>query len=304
MNARLKRLAETALVRSGVARAARARLPDQSVLILAYHDIVPTGERNAGDSSLHLPQRDFARHLDLICATHDIVPLDTALTESVTGTRPRVVVTFDDAYAGALSAGTEELERRQLPAVVFVAPALLGQVTWWDVLATTADGGVRSSIRQHALWQLAGKQERILDCAGKAVDTYGGHASPRIGTVAELESAVKYCRLTVAAHTWSHPNLCALTSDELMRELVLSLEWITSRFPKTLPMISYPYGLLSHDVELAASLAGYTRGFRVDGGWITDLSRARPFAMPRFNVAAGISLDGLRLRLAGIGASS
>ncbi len=49
---------------------------------LAYHNIVPTGERPTGESSLHLPQRQFATHLDLIASAARVVPLDSLFEES------------------------------------------------------------------------------------------------------------------------------------------------------------------------------------------------------------------------------
>lgn len=304
MNSRLKRVAERALVRSGVARMAQARLATSSLLILAYHDIVPTGARNDGASSLHLPQREFARQLDLISITHDVVSLDSAVTHQSTE-RSRVAITFDDAYVGALTAGVEELQRRQLPATVFVAPALLGRDTWWDIMAMHSAGIVRGDLNSHAMWQLAGRRDQVLAwAAGATTNASLPTPSARIGTLAELESAVAYPRLAVAAHTWSHVNLCAVAADELAREVSLPLDWLSARFRSFVPMISYPYGLSSREVHAAASRAGYSRAFRVDGGWMNDPVNADPFAMPRYNVPAGLSLDGLRLRLAGIGASS
>jgi hypothetical protein len=45
------------------------------VLVLAYHNIVPTGQIVAGDRSLHLTQARFAEQLDALMRTHDVIPL-------------------------------------------------------------------------------------------------------------------------------------------------------------------------------------------------------------------------------------
>jgi len=303
MNRHLKRIAERLLVRSPVARVAQARLSDSSLLVLAYHDIVPSGSRCTGATSLHLSQRQFGEQLDMICQVHEVVSLAAAVCEPVS-VRPRVAITFDDAYAGALTAGVEELERRQLPATVFVTPTLLGQTTWWDVLASHSEGVVGKKMSEHALWELAGDRDDVLHWFSRhAVSISQSQLIPRIGTLAELRAVDTYPLLSIGAHTWTHANLCAVTDEELERELTLPLAWLKPRFTKFIPMLSYPYGLCSKKVELAASRAGYVRAFRVDGGWIVDPSTADPFAMSRFNVAAGLSMDGLRLRLAGIGAA-
>jgi peptidoglycan/xylan/chitin deacetylase (PgdA/CDA1 family) len=104
----------------------------------------------------------------------------------------------------------------------------------------------------------------------------------------------------LGSHTWSHPNLCRATPTELASELEQSKRWISERFPKSaIPAISYPYGLESPAVKAAAEGAGYTMGFRVDGGWLPKTVKDS-FALPRLNVPAGLSADGLALRLSGL----
>ena len=104
----VKSFAEFAVVNAGAARVVRRRLRGRA-LVLAYHNVVPAGERPAGEASLHLPQAEFSRHLDLIARTNDVVPLESILDDVGDSARPRVVITFDDAYIGAMSAGLHEL---------------------------------------------------------------------------------------------------------------------------------------------------------------------------------------------------
>ncbi|MGH7691002.1 MAG: hypothetical protein ACREN3_15465, partial [Gemmatimonadaceae bacterium] len=47
----------------------------QRAVIFAYHNVVPDRWTGAGDRSLHLPIADFRAQLDILQATHDIVPL-------------------------------------------------------------------------------------------------------------------------------------------------------------------------------------------------------------------------------------
>jgi peptidoglycan/xylan/chitin deacetylase (PgdA/CDA1 family) len=299
MNVHIKSALEIALTRSGVAWLRQAILPRSSVLVLAYHDIVPTGTPRAGDASLHLPQHEFARQLDLIARTHEVVPL-SSIFDGRAAAAPRVAITFDDAYAGALTAGVEELEQRGLPATVFVTPGLLERITWWDLVATEGDGGVPDHEREHALWKLGGMQEKVLAWAPPAASGDRGRL-PRIGSLEQLRAAAGYRHLDLASHTWSHANLSASTPKELALELSLARDWISQRFPRALSLLSYPYGLSTHAVEVAAEENGYSAAFRVTGGWIPDIDSADRFALPRYNVPAGLSLSGLRLRLAGIG---
>jgi peptidoglycan/xylan/chitin deacetylase (PgdA/CDA1 family) len=105
----------------------------------------------------------------------------------------------------------------------------------------------------------------------------------------------------LGAHTWSHPNLSRLTPEDLEGELKRPLEWLRQRKVGS-AMLAYPYGLTGPEVERAAKDAGYTAAFRVQGGWMSRTPDSR-WSMPRFNVPAGLSPAGFRLRLAGYFAS-
>src|SRR5258705_8432751 len=103
-------------------------------MILAYHGVIPEGQAPAGEQALFIAQRDFATHLDMLAAEADVAPLDR-IDEPGDG-RPRVAITFDDAYAGAVNEGVRELAKRNLPATIFVAPGRLnGHVFWGDALS-------------------------------------------------------------------------------------------------------------------------------------------------------------------------
>jgi peptidoglycan/xylan/chitin deacetylase (PgdA/CDA1 family) len=296
MNAALKRVAERSLTAGGVAAAARA-LRRGDALVLAYHGILPHGTPPGGEHSLHLPQREFARQLDALRRTHDVIPLD-ALEQPRAGGRPRIAITFDDAYAGAVTAGVDELARRGLPATYFVAPGLLGRVPWWDALAR---GGVLDAdVRRHAIEVLGGRDEAVRRWADRR-DAVPNPRAPRIATEGELAAAARVPGIALGAHSWSHPDLRARDADDLADELARPLRWLRERFDCAAPWLAYPYGLASESVQGAAGEAGYRGAFRVDGGWMPrPPAGIHPHALPRMNVPAGLSLDGFRLRISGV----
>jgi peptidoglycan/xylan/chitin deacetylase (PgdA/CDA1 family) len=300
----VKVVGERVVLASGIATLARRARRDQ-LLILAYHGIVPHGQEVRGDLSLHLPQRRFARQLDLLGRLGEVVSLADALAPSARG-RPRFVITFDDAYAGALSAGVDELRRRGMPATVFVAPALLGGTTWWDAMADRVTGAVAARERDHALTRLAGRSEVVLQWAGEAgvaaLRDVAGPDLPAIGSEAELRGALRFDGLTVGSHSWSHVNLAALAGEELERELRLPADWLGQRFPdRYLPWLSYPYGHFTPATVQAARNAGYLAAVRVDGGWLDPRHTVDRFVLPRHNIPRGLSERGFELRTSGIG---
>jgi peptidoglycan/xylan/chitin deacetylase (PgdA/CDA1 family) len=273
------------------------------VLVLAYHNVVPDGALVAGDRSLHLPQRRFAGQLDALVRTHDIIPLASALAGHA-GRRPAAVITFDDAYEGAVTAGIAELEARKLPATIFVAPSFLnGGDFWWDALTAPGAEALSPALRGWALDDCAGRDAEIRARAprehGAQLSSVPAHA--RGAHEHDLFAAAAVPGITLGSHTWSHSNLSCLEGDALSGELALSLGWLRERFANVLPVISYPYGLASARVERAAADAGYTSGFRIDGGWMSRRDAgANTFALPRLDVPSGLSVAGFELRAAGV----
>ncbi|HEX6533140.1 MAG TPA: polysaccharide deacetylase family protein [Gemmatimonadaceae bacterium] len=300
LRTRVKGALERGLLLSGIPRASRRRRAGD-VLVLAYHDVVPHGAAPMGDRSLHLPRSAFARQLDLLRATHDVIPLEAALARGAArASRPSAVITFDDAYRGAVTGAIEELEARGMPATVFVPPAFVGGgAFWWDALTPPGAPGLPADVREHALTALAGRSDAIL--AGEesrgALDAIPSYA--RCATEAELRRAAAVPGITLASHTWSHPNLAALQPEALDDELRRPLAWLRERFDEVLPLLTYPYGLASPAVERAAREAGYEAALRIDGGWLSRAPADR-YALPRMDVPAGLSPAGFRLRIAGL----
>lgn len=297
----IKPVVEHLIIASGIAAAKRRAIHGQT-LILAYHNVVPDGETARGDLSLHLPQRRFAEQLDCLASLGDVVPLADIDAPNPRG-RSRFVITFDDAYVGALTAGVAELKKRGVPATVFVAPALLGGTTWWDTLADPRLGAVRPDTRDLALAEFAGRGTDVLAWAAREATPVADAAGlPKIGTIDEVRASLVYDGLTIGSHTWSHANLSTLDAPALMHELRAPHEWLRTQLGgRYVPWISYPYGLWDSGVERAASEAGYVGGLRVEGGWMRQPSTNR-FAFPRYNVPRGLSANGFVLRLSGIGA--
>lgn len=269
-------------------------------LILAYHNVVPDQFRGRGDRSLHLPLSAFRRQLDLLEAHCEIRPLADLLIGEATGTRPRVAITFDDAYRGAIEFAVPELARRGLPSTVFVAPGLLGHRSfWWDELANTSEG-LPNEVREAALGIDAGRHERIRagrlgtdDVTNELPECYGCATEVQIRALDQLGS------VTLGPHSWSHPNLTRVDAPELATELARPLEWLRGASARTIPVLAYPYGLGSPTVQQAVQRAGYTAALLVEGGWLASGTRD-PWAIPRYNIPAALSADGLMLRLSGL----
>jgi peptidoglycan/xylan/chitin deacetylase (PgdA/CDA1 family) len=298
---RLKSTIEHGALLSGIPSAMR-RQRRGDVLILAYHNIVPDDAQAAGDRSLHLPRRRFAAQLDALARTHEIISLATALA-GYSGRRPAVVLTFDDAYEGALTVGIAELEQRDLPATIFVAPSFLnGHDFWWDALTEPGQSALSPGLRAWALDECAGRdaEARARAPQERQAQVTRAPSHARCAHEHELVAAAGVPGITLGSHSWNHPNLARIDDSALATELALPLEWLRERFTNVLPVISYPYGLSSARVESAARDAGYTAGLRIAGGWLAGGGATNPFAVPRLDVPSGLSAAGFELRTAGV----
>lgn len=300
VRSRVKGVVEAMLSR-GYSSTLGSRVMAGRTLVLAYHNVLPDDTDLRGDMSLHMPRPTFAEHLDLLMERCDVIPLEQMQAEPRSSARPRVVVTFDDAYFGAVNLGIAELTRRRLPATIFVAPGLLGQSSlWWDELAAGLSSGEFEAYRAGWLAELEGDSDRIREAAA-ALRTASALRIDcvRTATEDELAWAAQQPGITVAAHSWSHPNLSRVSPQRLQQELRTPLDWLQSRYRSFIPWLAYPYGLYSADVVQQAMRAGYRGAFAGGGGWMPRKPRAM-HELPRLNVPRGLTLDGFAVKLGGL----
>lgn len=299
MRSRLKPLVERMVLASGAKLIGKRRLRRRS-LILAYHNVVPDGLPRAGDWSAHIELSTFCRQLDILQSTFDVVSLEGAFEES-SGGRPRVAITFDDAYVGAVTIALEELRARALPSVCFVSPGFLdGATFWWDVLADH-EGELSPADRSHVLAQLNGLNERARDWARSSGRTI--RDMPPVRTAASVDDLRRAGErgMRLGAHTWSHPALPTLDSAAMHDELRRSLRWLVETFRENAtPWLAYPYGLCSPSVISAAKSVGYEGALLSVGGSFAPASDVDRFAVPRLTVPASISDASFQLWVLGL----
>jgi peptidoglycan/xylan/chitin deacetylase (PgdA/CDA1 family) len=296
-----KPAAERLILLSGVPALWRLRRR-ADVLILAYHNVVPDDAEPCGDASLHLKRAQFAAQLDLLCRTHTVVPLRDALSSGRRSTgRPLAAITFDDAYRGALTLGAAELARRGLPATVFVAPEFVGGgVFWWDRIALPKDPLAHAHFRQRALTECAGRDQPVRALAAQqGLVEQEVPAFARCASESDIREAVSRAGVELGSHTWSHPNLAALDRAAVADEVARPLPWLAERFGSIVPLLAYPYGLVSDDVVDIAARAGYRGALLISGGWLRR-NRSDPMRVPRVDVPAALSTAGFTLRASGL----
>jgi peptidoglycan/xylan/chitin deacetylase (PgdA/CDA1 family) len=242
--------------------------------------------------------------VDWLAEVFTVVPLDQVFSsEEAPDGQPRAAITFDDAYEGAISVAIPELVVRGLPATVFtIVSAEEGQTFWWDALADRYPAGMPVEVREAALSAGRGIGDEVLDWAVRnqhAIASLEGEfvAAPW----SAIDRAAALPGITIASHTATHPNLLALSSDELEKELTRARLELQTRIPTSRPWLSYPYGHSSPAVERSAARAGYLMAYRVSGGVVfRGDEEPATYSLPRLNIPAGLSLRGFRMRATGL----
>lgn len=296
----LKRIAEGALLQGGPAALSRRRWR-RGVLVLGYHNVLPASVKESGaDRSLHLPQSTFAQQLDHLGKVCEVVQLADLLAGRCPTGKPLAAITFDDGYLGALTAGVEELEKRNLPATFFVVPGCLdGHAFWWDRFVEADGRPLAPETRAFLMERLAGEEAAVEDWAKTRLREVPVPDAARTSGIKEFRSAASNTGIGFGAHTWTHPNLARLTGAALDRELREPLSWISNNLGSPSRALAFPYGRYSETVTSRLTSAGYQAGLAIEGGWF----RAGPplaQVLPRLNVSSGLSPSGFALRLAGL----
>jgi peptidoglycan/xylan/chitin deacetylase (PgdA/CDA1 family) len=261
-------------------------------LVLAYHRL---GEPEFDPFGQAVAPGTFARHLEVLQSNYRVRSLDELLREL----RERrvedgtAVVTFDDGYADVLLAGAPIAAEREVPLHLFVPvqPILEGSRFWWDRLAAallTEGAGRAEKCRtlQPELKRLpAEERARRLD---ELLGERGQDEAADLGramTPEELLTFTSMPRMSIGAHTLSHPVLGILPAEEQRRELAESRSALQELTGKEVDTVAYPYGKpadLNRDTAHLAAEAGYEAGFTTVAQPLTP--RSDRFLLPRLTV--------------------
>ncbi len=298
--------------RLNVFPAVRAALPS-NISILAYHRIA---EPDAIDfyglkDNVSATPRGFKEQLDYIKGEYNAISFDD-LTAVMCGQKKlpenAVLITFDDGYLDNLTTALPELVRRDLPAVLFAVPGFLDGHTYpfWDWVTWAFHNSPKRAadlplLGQRA-WQAGDDAEQVADdwieASRLTPHTEFRRALAGLSRVLELPlpsdappgllmnwddlQLMMQAGVTIGAHSVTHPILEQSSSNRAMREIKLSREILEERTKAKVSAFAYPSGLFTTAHEDMLAAAGYTCGFRVEGGLaFADELAERPYAIRR-----------------------
>ena len=199
--------------RTSVLRVARLEPPSVCV-VLYYHGVGAT-------------QRErFARQMDELLRLSK--PIRADLRGAPDGGQCYCAVTFDDGFVSVLENALPELERRHIPATMFVPTGSMGgKPSWIKDPAASANHEVVLSAAQ-----LASLKERKL--------------------------------VTIGSHSVSHPDLREVGEAEADRELRESKADLEAIFGRRVTLFSFPHGTYDERLIELAKAAGYEQAFTIE----------------------------------------
>jgi peptidoglycan/xylan/chitin deacetylase (PgdA/CDA1 family) len=287
-------------------------------VILTFHHVRPAQPREFAPNRLLEIKPDF---LDVVLRTSraegfDIIGLDEVPSRVPPGqgTRPFVVLTFDDGYRDNAEHAAPILRRHGAPWTLFVTTNFAegrGRL-WWielekaiarlDRVSLALDGqGIELPARTAAekqaafdllYWRLrAGPEEALLDTIGLLARSAGVDAAGMVRSLClgwdELEMLGRDPNVTIGAHTVSHPMLAKHDEATVRREMAESKGLIERKLGRAVRHLSYPVGDAAsatvREFRLARE-AGFATAVTTRPGHLFPAHADHLHALPRVSV--------------------
>jgi peptidoglycan/xylan/chitin deacetylase (PgdA/CDA1 family) len=177
-----------------------------------------------------------------------------------------IAVTFDDGLNSFAENALPELEKRNIPATLFVVAGRLGTVPTWD----TYEESTWASVGHVLPGERMLTAEQLREISGKII---------------------------IGSHSSTHPVLTELDQAAARREIEDSRRHLEAIIGTPVTLFSFPYGEFSKDVLTFCKDAGYQRVFTISPE--LALVDPREFVSGRVQVDPTDSPLELRLKMAG-----
>jgi peptidoglycan/xylan/chitin deacetylase (PgdA/CDA1 family) len=296
---------------SGAGRRTRGRLDGSRAALLMYHRVLPAADaaRNAVEPGMFVTPETFERHLAWLAGSFSVLPLHE-ITERLAGEQPlpprACAITFDDGWRDNHDYALPALERRGLPATIFVVTDRVGtEGSFWPdevcrrmaslpgaaqralVVAVGASlhGDPVDSLLAHLKQLREEARERALDRLRR--ETRDPSAGAR--ELLDWSECDRLARagVEIESHGSTHAILTGVSRDEAERELRSARARLLERGHGRRGLLAYPSGAHDEAVRRIASAVGYCAAVTIESG-LAD-AEGDPMALPRLGLHDDIS---------------
>lgn len=231
-------------------------------VVLLYHRVGSTQYNPLG---LSVSREHFLQHLEILKKISHPVSLKEIFEGKRSWGKMPSALTFDDGYRDNLTEALPELEKKGIPATVFVTTGSVGseKLFWWDQMALAefpADEIVRECARMRCFEQ-AEIDKIISEVKQKSIT----NSLPDWKTFSqnELSKMARHPLIEIGSHTVTHPCLAMCSVEDIVRELADSKKILENWIGHKIHSVSYPYGTrqdFNQDVLAVAKSSGYQLG--------------------------------------------
>ena len=307
--------------------AALARGPERP-LVLGYHRIVEDYESESQSemASMLTSRAMFERHLECLGRRFSFVSLDEIGERLASGrpfTKPVAAITFDDGYQDVYENAFPVLERKGIPAAMFVVTDLVGRRSWqihdklyhlvakayatWDDprhqltglltdLGLAPKGLARPPITStpllatSSLLPVLSQTDVFRVMAG--LEASVGNGFQNVPKTVTWDSLAEMRRggFTIGSHTCTHVTLPMETADTVAAELAVSKAELERHMGEPIVHFAYPGGQFTPDVVDAVGRAGYKYAYTACPH---DVPAHPLLTIERLLLWEGSSVDGL-----------
>lgn len=289
----------------------RRRLDGSRAAVLMYHRVLPRVEvlRDAVEPGMYVTPQTFARHLEWLEEYFHVLPVHeiVARLERNHPLPPRAcAITFDDGWRDNYDHAFAELERRRLPATIFVVVERVGtEGCFWpdevcrrmwplsnrERLALVRDLGAASSrdpidaLLRHLKSFSEDAREMQLERVRAA--TLAPPRRPRELLDWDELGQLARAGIDIESHGATHAILTGLPETQIERELRSAREGLWDRGHGRHGLLAYPSGSYDERVRGIAGGVGYRAAFATTRGLVS--AAADILALPRLGVHDDVS---------------
>lgn len=289
----------------------RRRLDGSRAAVLTYHRVLPEPEaqRLAVEPGMFVTPETFARHCSWLEERFHVLPLYEVVERLTSGHRlppGACAITFDDGWRDNHDHALPELQRRGLPATIFVVTDRVGSDgAFWpdDVCLRMASLGPVE--RRHLAQELGAPPTR--DSVDALLTHLKGLPEPERGRTLERLAArspgpalrervlldwdelerMAWDGVEVESHGATHAILTGLHAGDLERELGSARTRLLERGHGRHGLLAYPSGAWDPRIAEAAARIGYRAAFTAERGLAS--ASARAMALPRLAMHEDVS---------------
>lgn len=311
MRAALRWLRAQAFEATGTNRRIRDRLDGSCAAVLLYHRVLPREVvvRDHVEPGMYVTRETFSRHLSWLEEEFSVLPLHEIVARQGRGEPLPLracAITFDDGWRDNLEHALPALEKRGLPATIFVVTERVGTGgAFWPDEVCRRMAPLRLD-RQHELARRLGAHgagdpvaslldhlKRVPEAARlDLLDSLRGQTDAPAESGRELLDWADLARLAnagvdIESHGATHAILTGIPDDAVEHELRSARTQLLARGHGRRGLLAYASGRHDKRIQGIAGKVGYEGAFTTEPGLLDAKSEA--FALPRIGLHDDIS---------------